>query len=139
MLQVEIRVKGHLDQSWSEWLDGLVFRYAEGDETVMSGPIADQAALYGLVSKLRDIGLSLQSIRLLGNCNSPAPPGEPAPDSPDQRSSPAPQHATVDEEASRQKPEAKRNNPRRPHARAHYHGPRTTMNENKEQPGSTQS
>ena len=71
MPQVEIRVKGHLDQSWSDWFDGLIFHYAEDDETVMSGPIADQAALYGLVSKLRDIGLPLQSIRLLGNSNPP--------------------------------------------------------------------
>lgn len=65
MLQVEVRLKGQIDQSWSDWFDGLAIRYAEGDQTVMSGPIADQAALYGLVSKLRDIGLPLLSIQLV--------------------------------------------------------------------------
>ena len=67
MPYVEIRVKGHLDQSWSNWLAGLAIDHVENDETVMRGPIADQAALYGLVSKLRDIGLPLLSIRLLEN------------------------------------------------------------------------
>ena len=67
MSQVEIRIKGHLDQSWSDWFDGLTIQYAEGDVTVMHGPIPDQAALYGLVAKARDIGLALLSIRLLEN------------------------------------------------------------------------
>jgi hypothetical protein len=67
MPQIEIRVKGHLDQSWSNWLAGLAIDHAENDETLMSGPIVDQAALYGLVSKLRDIGLPLLSIRLVEN------------------------------------------------------------------------
>lgn len=64
MPQLEIRVKGYLDQSWSEWFGGLAIHHAESGETVMRGQIPDQAALYGLVSKLRDIGLPLLSIHL---------------------------------------------------------------------------
>jgi hypothetical protein len=66
MLQVEIRVEGRLDKRWSEWLDDLAITYTDapggpGSETVLAGPIADQAALYGLIAKLRDLGLSLIS------------------------------------------------------------------------------
>ena len=65
MLQVEIRVEGCLDERWSEWLDGLSIAAASGGtgggcETVLTGPIVDQAALYGLISKLRDLGTPSQ-------------------------------------------------------------------------------
>ena len=63
MQQVEIRVKGRIDERWSEWLDGLAITHTAQDETVLAGPILDQAALYGLMSKLRDLGLSLSSVR----------------------------------------------------------------------------
>ena len=62
MQQVEIRVKGRIDERWSEWLDGLAFTYTDQDETVLTGVIVDQAALYGLVAKLRDLGLPLLSV-----------------------------------------------------------------------------
>jgi hypothetical protein len=62
MQQVEIRVKGQIDERWSEWLDGLTIRHGEADETVLTGPVEDQAALYGLIAKLRDLGLSLRSV-----------------------------------------------------------------------------
>ena len=62
MQQVEIRVKGHLDQSWSEWLDCLVILYPSRNETVLAGPVTDQAALYGLMAKLRDLGVKLISV-----------------------------------------------------------------------------
>jgi hypothetical protein len=62
MQQVEIRVKGQIDERWSEWLDGLTIRHAEPDETVLTGPIQDQAALYGLIAKLRDLGLPLAAV-----------------------------------------------------------------------------
>ena len=62
MQQVEIRVKGRIDERWSEWLDGLTIRHTAQDESVLTGPILDQAALYGLMSKLRDLGLSLLSL-----------------------------------------------------------------------------
>ena len=62
MQQVEIRVKGRIDERWSEWLDGLTIRHTAQDESVLAGPILDQAALYGLMSKLRDLGLTLLSL-----------------------------------------------------------------------------
>lgn len=62
MQQVEIRVKGRIDERWSEWLDGLTVCHTTGGETVLAGRILDQAALYGLISKLRDLGLSLLSV-----------------------------------------------------------------------------
>ena len=67
MPQVEIQVKGHIGESWSEWLDGLAISHLASGDTLLTGPITDQAALYGLVGKLRDIGLPLLSIHLLGN------------------------------------------------------------------------
>jgi hypothetical protein len=63
MQQVEIRVKGQISERWSEWLDGLTIRHVEPDETVLTGHVVDQAALYGLVAKLRDLGLPLLSVR----------------------------------------------------------------------------
>ena len=63
MQQVEIRVKGRIDERWSEWLDGLTIRHTSQDETVLAGAILDQAELYGLISKLRDLGLSLSLVR----------------------------------------------------------------------------
>jgi hypothetical protein len=62
MQQVEIRVQGQISERWSEWLDGLTIRHVEPDETVLTGPAEDQAALYGLIAKLRDLGLSLRSV-----------------------------------------------------------------------------
>jgi hypothetical protein len=55
----EIRVKGHLDGDWSAWFDGLRVTPDEHGETLLAGPIADQAALYGVIAKLRDLGLPL--------------------------------------------------------------------------------
>ena len=62
MQQIEIRVKGKIDERWSEWLDGLAITHVTGDETVLTGPVKDQAALYGLIAKLRDLGLPLSAV-----------------------------------------------------------------------------
>ena len=62
MQHVEVRVKGHLDTHWAEWLDGLTITHSEQNETILSGPVQDQAALYGLIAKLRDLGLPLISV-----------------------------------------------------------------------------
>jgi hypothetical protein len=62
MQQVQIRVKGRVDQRWSEWFDGLTLTLTEQGETVLSGTILDQAALYGLLARLRDLGLPLMSV-----------------------------------------------------------------------------
>jgi hypothetical protein len=55
----QIRVKGHLDHSWSEWFEGLTITHAEDGTTVLTGPVADQPALHGLLIKIRDLGLPL--------------------------------------------------------------------------------
>ncbi len=57
----EIRVKGVLDSRWSEWFAGLLVQ-DRGDDTVISGRLADQAALHGLLTKIRDLGLVLVSV-----------------------------------------------------------------------------
>jgi hypothetical protein len=58
----EIRVKGHLGISWSTWFEGMDIRHEENGETVLSGPIADQAALHGVLMKIRDLGLPLVAV-----------------------------------------------------------------------------
>jgi hypothetical protein len=62
MMRIEIRVKGQLDRKWSEWFGDLAIDDATPDETLLSGDIPDQAALYGIVSRLRDLGLQLCSL-----------------------------------------------------------------------------
>ena len=64
MQQIEIRVKGRIDKRWSEWLDDLTITHTDQDETVLAGPILDQAALYGLIAKLRDLGLPLLAVNV---------------------------------------------------------------------------
>jgi hypothetical protein len=58
----EIKVKGHLGQSWSGWLDGLTIEQHAHGETLLSGPVRDQAALHGLLNKIRDLGLPLLGV-----------------------------------------------------------------------------
>jgi hypothetical protein len=58
----EIRLKGHLDDRWAEWFGGLTIRLEEEGDTILSGPVADQAALHGLLKKVRDLGLPLLSV-----------------------------------------------------------------------------
>jgi hypothetical protein len=57
-----IRLRGHLDQRWSEWLDGLQISHAADGTTLLRGRVGDQAALHGLLHKLRDLGLPLVSV-----------------------------------------------------------------------------
>jgi ABC-2 type transport system ATP-binding protein len=61
--QYEIRVRGHLDGDWSDWFDGLRIEPIEGGETRLHGPIADQSALHGVLTKIRDSGLPLLSFQ----------------------------------------------------------------------------
>ena len=58
----EIRVQGHLDARWAAWFDGLALTHGSDGTTVIHGPVADQAALYGLLQKTRDLGLPLLSV-----------------------------------------------------------------------------
>ena len=64
MLQVEIRFKGQIDRRWSEWFGGLTISHSDSDETLLTGFIADQSTLYGIIARLRDLGLELTSIRI---------------------------------------------------------------------------
>ena len=58
----EIRLKGYLDDKWTEWFEGLTISLEENGDTLLIGPVADQAALHGLLKKTRDLGLPLISI-----------------------------------------------------------------------------
>jgi hypothetical protein len=57
-----IRVRGHLDPEWSGWLPGLTTRHDPDGTTTLTGPIVDQAALYGLLGRLRDLGAALLTV-----------------------------------------------------------------------------
>ncbi|HEX6554584.1 MAG TPA: hypothetical protein VF026_17590 [Ktedonobacteraceae bacterium] len=58
----QIRVKGHLDEHWSSWLEGLSLTHLESGETLLSGPLADQAALHGVLHKLENLGVPLIAV-----------------------------------------------------------------------------
>jgi hypothetical protein len=62
----EIKVKGQLDPSWAEWFADLKLTYLEGDVTLFSGLLPDQAAIYGLLERMRDLNLTLISVNLGG-------------------------------------------------------------------------
>jgi hypothetical protein len=61
-LKYEIRLKGHLDDRWTEWFEGLAITLEENGDTLLTGPVVDQAALHGLLRKVRDLGLLLVSV-----------------------------------------------------------------------------
>jgi len=65
IVQYEIRVEGHLSSRWEAWFDGLSLTRADDGTTVIQGPIVDQAALHGVLQKLRDIGVPLVSLSQL--------------------------------------------------------------------------
>jgi hypothetical protein len=62
----QIRIKGHLGCEWAEWFDGLAITPEEDGDTLLSGPVADQAALHGLLRKVRDLGAPLISVNRVG-------------------------------------------------------------------------
>ena len=64
----DIKIKGHLDPCWSDWFASLKMTHLEGDETLLSGPLPDQAALHGLFERVRDLNLTLISVI---RCNPP--------------------------------------------------------------------
>ena len=63
MLHVEIHLKGRLDKHWSEWFEGVEVTYCGEAETVLSGPVRDQTALYSILSRLRDLSLPLLFVK----------------------------------------------------------------------------
>jgi hypothetical protein len=70
----EIRLAGHLDAHWDAWFDGLTVSPAGDGTTVISGPVADQAALHGLLQRVRDLGLPLVSVMRIEAGEPDAPP-----------------------------------------------------------------
>jgi hypothetical protein len=70
----EIRVQGHLGSRWAAWFDGLTLTHGSDGTTIIHGPVADQAALHGLLQKIRDLGLPLISV----NHAAPGHPEAPA-------------------------------------------------------------
>ncbi len=61
----EIRIKGHLDDRWAGWFEGLTIMLEENGDTLLTGPVVDQAALHGLLKKVRDLGIPLLSVNLV--------------------------------------------------------------------------
>jgi hypothetical protein len=58
----QIRVRGHLERQWTDWFGGLTITLEDNGDTLLSGPVVDQAALHGLLKKVRDLGLPLISV-----------------------------------------------------------------------------
>ena len=58
----EIRLKGHLDDKWAAWFDGLTITREDNGETLLRGSVVDQAALHGVLRKVRDLGLPLIAV-----------------------------------------------------------------------------
>ena len=61
-LVYQIRIKGHLGSAWTDWFSGLTITTLDNGETLLTGPVVDQAALHGLLRKVRDVGMPLVSV-----------------------------------------------------------------------------
>lgn len=58
----QIRIMGHLGRQWADWFGGLIITLEDNGDTLLTGPVVDQAALHGLLRKVRDLGMSLVSV-----------------------------------------------------------------------------
>jgi len=67
----QIRLEGHLDDQWADWFSGLTITLEDNGDTLLTGLVVDQAALFGLLKKVRDLGIPLVSV----NCVEPSKPG----------------------------------------------------------------
>ena len=63
-MHITLRIEGHLDPQWSDWFEGLAMRHLADGSTELSGDVADQSTLYGLLSRARDLGLTLLSVSM---------------------------------------------------------------------------
>ncbi len=61
----QIRIKGQLGRQWTDWFEGLAITLEEDGDTLLTGPVVDQAALHGLLKKVRDLGVTLISVNRL--------------------------------------------------------------------------
>jgi hypothetical protein len=61
-LVYQIRIKGHLGREWTDWFEGLTIQLQDNGETLLTGPVVDQAALHGLLKKVRDVAMPLLSV-----------------------------------------------------------------------------
>ena len=64
----QIRIEGHLDAQWADWFSCLSVSLEENGDTLLTGPVVDQAALYGLLKKIRDLGMPLVSVNRVESC-----------------------------------------------------------------------
>lgn len=62
----QIRIKGHLSSQWTDWFEGLTITLEEDGDTLLTGTVVDQAALHGLLKKVRDLGMPLLSVNSVG-------------------------------------------------------------------------
>jgi hypothetical protein len=62
----QIRVRGHLGPQWADWFEGLTITLEKNGDTLLSGPVVDQAALHGILKKVRDLGMPLLSVNAVG-------------------------------------------------------------------------
>ena len=58
----QIKIKGHLGKQWTDWFEGLTVKLEDDGDTLLTGPVIDQAALHGLLKKVRDLGMPLLSV-----------------------------------------------------------------------------
>jgi len=77
LLVYQIRIKGHLGRHWADWFDDLAITLEEDGDTLITGPVIDQAALHGLLKRVRDLGMPLVSVSPLEPGQADTPDGKP--------------------------------------------------------------
>jgi hypothetical protein len=68
----QIRIKGHVGRQWTNWFEGLTIQLQDNGETLLTGPVVDQAALHGVLKKVRDVGMPLLSVNRVKPCQADA-------------------------------------------------------------------